>query len=128
MIGFMHRKRNLLRLGELEEKLVVWVEKKGYRHPDATIGESARRIGVDPHLLQRYFLDVKGVDFRSWRTRLRIEDARKELLEHPHLPVSEVGYRVGFSDRSNFIHQFTRLTGQTPRAYREKRLAPDIKG
>ena len=120
-----HQKRTLLQHKELEEKLDKWVAEKGYRYPDATVGEAADRIEVDRYHLQRYFTEVRGEDFRTWRTRLRIQEARQKLLDEPDTPTSTIARQVGFSDRSNFARQFTRLTGETPLAYRKKRLAPN---
>ena len=117
-----HHRRTLLQFNTLEEKLSVWVDRNGYRHPDATVSEAAGAIGVEPYLLQRYFSEERGEDFRSWRSRLRIEDACRELLSDPKRPTSEIGRRVGFSDRSNFARQFSKVTGMTPSQYRERFL------
>ena len=61
-----------------------------------------------------------GLDFRTWRTRLRLEDAKRMLLEHPEMEPADIARRVGFSNRSNFARQFLAYTGRTPVAWREE--------
>ena len=101
------------------EKLVSrWVEGKGYRMPDRTIDDAARRIGTDSATLYRYFLS-RGEDFRTFRSRLRLEDAKAMLLEDRETSAALIGQRVGFNDRANFTHQFKKYTGLTPHAWRK---------
>lgn len=100
------------------EKLVrTWVNGKGYRLPDRTIEESAAHIGTDSATLFRYFA-MRGEDFRSFRTQLRIQDAQELLLAEPETPASYIALRVGYRDRGNFSHQFKSVTGLTPAAWR----------
>ncbi|MBL8026954.1 MAG: helix-turn-helix transcriptional regulator [Fibrobacteres bacterium] len=51
---------------------------------------------------------------------LRISKA-KELLLNPKLTVSEIGYKLGFSNISYFIKVFRELEEMTPLEFREKR-------
>jgi two-component system response regulator YesN len=62
-------------------------------------------------------------DFNTWRTTLRIEDAKIILLDNRELPISLVGEMVGFSDRSNFHRQFTKIAGCSPKKWRESQLS-----
>ena len=112
--------QTLRKMAQLEKALAKWVEKKGWRTPSRTIGEVAEGLGTDSETLFHYFEQRMGVDFRTWRTRLRLEDAKSMLRERPDLPASEVARRVGFSDRSNFSRQFLAYTGLTPNRWRER--------
>ena len=111
--------RKLRRMERLEKALGAWVERKGWRVPDRNLGEAAERLGTDSVTLFHYFEERVGMDFRRWRTRLRLEDAKRMLVERPDLPLCEVGRRVGFSNRSNFSRQFAAFTGYTPGQWRE---------
>lgn len=102
----------------LEQKLQRWVDGKGYRMPDQNVRDAARRIGTDSVTLCRYFWE-EGIDFRTWRAQLRIEDAKAELLLEPHTPASTIARRVGISDRSNFLRQFSQHCGMTPEQWRK---------
>ena len=98
----------------LEEALQVYVDRKGWREPVRTVGEAAERLGTDTRTLHRYFQQRVGVDFRTWRTRLRLEDAKRLLAENPALPPADAARLSGFSNRSNFSRQFLAHTGLTP--------------
>ncbi len=108
------------RMERLERTLSGWLKDKGWRIPVRTIGEAAERLGTDTGLLHRYFKERVGMDFRTWRTRLRLEDAKRMLLEHPERQAAETARLVGFSNRSNFARQFLAYTGCTPAQWIEK--------
>ena len=105
----------------IQSILDKWVEEKGYRLPHRSVSEAAASMGLASSTLYRYF-KADGTDFRSWRTRLRLEDAKKLLLEEPESPVSLIGRRVGILDRSNFSRTFKEYTGFTPEAWRKRHI------
>ena len=108
------------RTARLEAALDAWLKDKGWRVPVRTVGEAAERLGTDTGTLHAYFRDRIGMDFRTWRNRLRLEDAKRMLLEHPEMEAAEVGRRAGFSNRSNFARQFLAYTGCKPAQWREE--------
>lgn len=107
-------------ISRLECQIQTWEDSKAYRIPDRSLSESAKRIGTDAVTLYRYFRYHRGIDFRTYRTRLRIEDAKAMLLAEPDTPASLIGRRVGYRDRSNFTTHFKELTGHTPDVWRRK--------
>ncbi len=110
--------RTLRKMERLEKSLNAWLRDKGWRVPVRTVGEAAERLGTDPETLYYYFERRIGLDFRTWRTRLRLEDAMRLLREEPDTPAVDIAARVGFSDRSNFSRQFLAYTGFTPGQWR----------
>ena len=110
--------RTLRRMDRLEKSLARWVDGKGWREPVRTVGEAAERLGTDSETLYYYFRQRVGLDFRTWRTRLRLEDAMRLLREEPDTPAVDIAARVGFSNRSNFSRQFLAYTGLTPLQWR----------
>ena len=117
--------RNSRRMDRLERTLSAWLEDKGWRVPVRTVGEAAERLGTDTGTLHAYFKERMGLDFRTWRTRLRLEDAKRMLLEHPEMEAAEAGRRAGFSNRSNFARQFLAYTGMTPMEWRDSGSSPE---
>lgn len=107
-------------LKRLDAAVRKWIDTKAFLLPDPTPSDSAKRIGTTSALLHKYCLEVLGEDFRSLRSRLRIEEAKRLLLEHPELPLSTVGRQVGIEDRSNFLKQFKAVTGENPADWRKK--------
>jgi AraC-like DNA-binding protein len=61
------------------------------------------------------------MDFKTWRTELRIEEAKRLLLKDRNISTNLVGEMAGFSDRSNFHRQFVKIVGCSPRQYRDSR-------
>ena len=103
----------------IAELLHRWVLAKGYRLPHRTMVEAAKNIGTDSVTLHRYCVNCLGKDFRAWRTELRIEDAKKLMMEEPGPSVSKIAAMVGVQDRSNFLRIFSESTGQTPDKWRK---------
>ena len=104
---------------ELELSLNKWVEEKKYREYDKSREETAKELGTTKEMLQMYFTENVGMDFRSWRTELRIKDAKSLLLQKKDYSINFIGETVGFSDRSNFHRQFTKSVGCSPKEWRE---------
>lgn len=103
----------------IEKNLAAWVDEKKYRTYDKSREEIATELNTSKELLQLYFDQVVGQDFRSWRAELRINDAKKMLTEDKTLSISYICELCGFSDRSNFHRQFTRAVGCSPKHWRE---------
>lgn len=103
----------------LERALEKWVEEKKYREYDKSRDEIAKELKTSKEMLHLYFADVLGVDFKTWRTNHRIDEAKRLLLEKKNLSVNLIGEMSGFSDRSNFHHQFTKIVGCSPKQWRE---------
>ncbi len=111
------------RMAALDAALPRWVEQGGWRKPCRTLSEAATDLETDTVTLHHYFRKRMGMDFRTWRTRLRLEEAARLLEEEPDSKVTDIAERVGFSNRSNFTRQFHAHTGLTPAAWREKARA-----
>lgn len=103
----------------LDRTLDKWVKEKRYRQYDKSREEIAEELGTTKEMLHIYFSTRMGVDFRTWRTQLRIEDAKKLLLEKKNVSVNVIGEMAGFSDRANFYRQFVKFVGCSPREWRE---------
>lgn len=103
----------------IERLLHKWVEDRRYREQDISREVVASELNTSKELLNAYFNTVLNMDFNTWRTALRIEDAKIILLDSRELPINLVGEMVGFSDRSNFHRQFTKIAGCSPKKWRE---------
>ena len=77
------------------------------------------------HVSRSYFLRLfrryMGTTPYNFLLLTRITRA-KELLETTSLPVSEIGYEVGFQGDANFSSRFLALTGVTPGQFRKQAL------
>jgi AraC family transcriptional regulator len=85
---------------------------------DLTIAQLAAVVHLSQFHFARAFKAATGQPPHRYVRRQRIERA-KILLSVTRLSVCEVADRVGFSNQSHFTAQFRRLTGVTPKAYRD---------
>ncbi len=104
---------------KLEHALDKWVKQKKFSEYDKSREEVAKELGTTREILHIYFTTKKGIDFKTWRTALRIEEAKRLLLENKELSANVIGEIAGFSDRSNFYRQFVKIVGCSPRQWRE---------
>ena len=106
-------------LGRIEHALEKWVKEKRYREYDKTRDQIAKELNTTKEMLHLFFVTRMSVDFKTWRTRLRIEESKVLLLENPEMSINIVAELSGFSDRSNFHRQFTKIVGCSPKQWRE---------
>lgn len=108
----------------LDKALHKWVEEKRYREYGLSRDDVAAQLNTSTEFLNAYITKVLKSDFNTWRTSLRIKDAKKILLDNRELPISLVGEMVGIGDRSNFHRQFTKVAGCSPKLWRESGCIP----
>lgn len=103
----------------LKEKLRKWVLDKGFTDGDMSVDEVADILETSRAALRKYFRDQIHCDFRTWRMELRIEEAKKLLITNPEYTISQIALMVGFNNRSNFFTRFNKITGMSPKEWRE---------
>ena len=108
----------------IEKSLEIWVKEKRYREYDKSREDMAKELRTSKESLHMYFTTVKKIDFRTWRTELRIEEAKKLLLEDKTTSINIIGEMAGFSDRANFYRQFVKIVGCSPKEWRENNGNP----
>ncbi|MBI9075728.1 MAG: AraC family transcriptional regulator [Desulfatibacillum sp.] len=78
---------------------------------------TAKSLGMSRRSLHRY-LQNQGAAFRDI-----LDDTRKHLadlyIRQPHLSVTEVAFKLGYSDSSNFSRAFRRWFNMSPITYRK---------
>ena len=100
--------------------LEQWIKDKGYLNKDMAVVDIANQVGISVDDLHQYFRDVVGEEFRTWRVRCRINEARQMMLDHPDYSTAQIYRFCGFNDRSFFYQQFRRFTGTSVADYRKQ--------
>lgn len=90
---------------------------------DISTPDAAEAACVSSSHLAHLLKAELGSSFRLLLARLRIERARRLLVEKPTRSVTDIALDVGFGDLSHFIKSFNRFTGATPREYRRRGVA-----
>ncbi len=80
--------------------------------------ELALRCGMTPFRFSRLFKEVNGIGFMDYILNKRMEFA-KELLDNSQMPITSIGYEVGFKDPSYFARAFKQFAGCTPSENRQ---------
>lgn len=84
-----------------------------------TLAEIAAEVGLNPHYFARVFKQAMRQSPHQYILEKRVERA-KVLLKTTELSLVEIALQVGIATQSHFTTVFHRLTGTTPREFREK--------
>jgi len=89
------------------------------------VADYARALAVTPGHLSRVMREATGFSaLHSIESRV-IREARRHLA-YSNLTVSEIAYALGFSDPAYFSRVFSRATGASPRAFRDRLSDPEL--
>ena len=103
-----------------------WVDMKMFCVHGVSREDAAAEMGISEEDLVMYLKETIGMDFKTWRNHLRIEESKRLLLECRDLSVSTIGNAVGFADRSNFHNFFIKIVGCSPTVWRESGGNPSL--
>lgn len=87
---------------------------------ELSLTQLAQMAGMDPASFTRAFRGCCGQSPMQYLILLRMEAAKRLLLEHPLLSVKRIGESVGYPDPFHFSKSFKKATGQSPSEYREQ--------
>jgi len=94
------------------------------KDPELSLSRIARRLSLPARSVSRAINRQTGLNVSQFVNDIRIAEACR-LLAETEQSVTSVIYDSGFQTKSNFNREFLRVTGQTPRAWRQqKRPAP----
>ncbi|MFC0348918.1 AraC family transcriptional regulator [Undibacterium danionis] len=96
----------------------VMYEQKLYLNPNLTLALLAKKTGSLQTTVSQVLNDKLNKSFNLYVNEFRIEDAKKIILNEPHLNMELVAERCGFNSNSTFFAAFKKITGQTPASYR----------
>jgi AraC family transcriptional regulator len=85
---------------------------------ELAVAELARVVGMSQYYFSKLFKLSTGTTPHQYVMRQRVERAQ-ELLSQGRTPLAEIATHVGFETQSHFTSVFRRLSGVTPKHYRE---------
>ncbi len=85
------------------------------------VTEIARSVGLSRRSFEQRFRKALGESVYEAVQRIKLEHA-KELLLNPAIPIGEVAFTTGFPDGKSFARAFAGSTGETPTAYRSRKV------
>jgi AraC-like DNA-binding protein len=75
-------------------------------------------MNISSRTLARH-LEAEGTSFRDLSVRVRTERARRMLADGGQ-SVTQVAYRLGYTDVASFVRSFRAQTGRTPGSLRRR--------
>jgi AraC family transcriptional regulator len=88
-------------------------------HGELTLAAMAQAVALSPGHFAHAFRDATGIAPHRYIVERRVEHA-KALLRDSDLPITEIAHRVGCASNSHFSVLFHRVTGVTPRQFRNR--------
>lgn len=107
---------------ELKEKIRKWTEAGKYRERYVPYKDILVELETDAATMRIFMKSEYGMDFRTWRNRLRLDDACTILKEHPEIKAEQISWMVGYGDSSNFHTDFKKLTGMSASEWRKAHI------
>lgn len=98
--------------------LDTWCHNEGYSQPELNSVLLANRLHIPKSLLVDYLREVEGMTFRVWLSNVRIEVAKRLIIEHPEYSNEGIAEACGFT-RIYLQNKFKEVTGMTPSEWRD---------
>jgi len=86
-----------------------------------SLADAATLCHVSPAYFSRRFAEVFGSGFADYVTSYRLHIASRRVATTA-IPLSDIGYELGFSSPSHFTARFRERFGVAPRQYRQRRI------
>lgn len=94
-------------------------EDKPYLKESITIMQVAEQMGLNTRLLSNYLNSVKGRNFNAWINYLKVEETKLMLLADRSVSLSEIAFKMEFTDLASMSKIFKSIEGMPPSVYRQ---------
>ena len=101
---------------DMDQKILEYITKN--HNYDISVEDLCAKFLYSRSYLCHRFSRINGMGIKEYILRLRTEDA-KRLLSASSLNITEIARAVGYSDINCFSQMFKKLTGVSPKRYRE---------
>jgi len=98
-------------------RAALWMD--AHAHEPIDLDGAAKEAGLSPFHFLRLFAQVLGVTPHQYLVRARLRHAAR-LLAADAFSITDIAFRVGFGDLSNFVRTFRRAAGVSPRGFRRQ--------
>lgn len=94
-------------------------EREIYRDVDLNLGKIARKLQIPSRDVSNAINRSHGMSVSQYVNTYRVKRAC-QLLKETAEPVTKIMFDAGFMTKSNFNREFSRITGTSPTAWRQK--------
>ena len=103
-----------------EQDAIDFIDDNFYKK-DMSLNMVAGEIGANASYLSSIFKKEKGCSLSRYLTQVRLEQAKKYLIEYPDKTLIDISESVGYSDVYYFSKNFKKYYGISPSKYMEER-------
>ena len=107
---------------EISSKVDKWVNDGHFSQQGITLLQVADEIGTNRSYLSEHINGRYGCNFNTWLTKLRIEEAKRQMASSPTLSLDKIAVAVGFASKSHFMNSFKNIEGVTPGQWRQQNV------
>lgn len=93
---------------------------KNFQNADLSIGDVQIAIGIGKKKIAQELKLHFGLTFPQYVNKIRIEEAKRLLIQSKHHSMSEIGFAVGFNNPSNFNRVFKTQEQLSPKEFLKK--------
>lgn len=104
----------------IEKPIEKWIKSDAYREHNLTLSVVARQMKVPRRQLQEWLRQSEYKNLAGLVTPLRIEEAKRILIERPEWSMETIADHCGFSSREYFHRAFRQIVGTTPAKFLQK--------
>lgn len=109
----------------IAEELMSWIDIDGYTSPGLTIEELSKTLKTNRTYLADFIKNTYHISFRDYITGLRLDYAKRILVEHPELTINGISELSGFLSPSYFTKIFKERENLSPAQWRKTMLRED---
>jgi two-component system response regulator YesN len=103
--------------GSVIKAVKAYIE-ANYTDPNLSLDHLQDKFGLNGKYLSRLFKEEYGLKFVDFLIDLRMQEARRLLLES-HLSVQDITERLGYSSPISFARTFRKVVGMSPVDFRK---------
>ena len=101
------------------ERAIAYIDQNLNRN--LRLEEIAAAVNTSKYHFCRLFKHSTGISPYQYMLQQRVERAKALLKSNLELPIAEISFECGFASQSHLCKCFRKLTGMTPKAYRQNR-------
>jgi AraC-like DNA-binding protein len=99
--------------------LIINYIAENFTNPNLKLEDVAKAVGIIDDDVSLELKNFSGKSFKSYVNFVRVEEAKKRLVESD-LQVNDIAYEVGYNSDNHFIKVFKEMEGCSPNLYRKE--------
>jgi len=104
-----------------DELKMMIMENRYYLKEGVNIEDMARLLKIGRTSLSTHINNNEKMNFNAWINTLRMEEAKRLMIEYPTFNLTQIAEMTGYSESSNFSRQFKQMMGQSPLVWRQEK-------